>query len=343
MEQRQTQNFPNLPPNVFIQYTTPQNNGDKNYYKIENIPFQPNAVNINLGQPISLINQPCVLNQNNTSFIGNSCVTTAAANYVSLSTGNWNHGMQQIMYPIIDNTGSLDGHQLATKQTVDANVLTTGTCTVLSPAKNIPKKHIINIVGDETHSLQELQEEIDEKGKKKGKTKEKENENSSFGCQICGEEFKSKGSLRFHMFHHNPKSKNKFQCIGCNEGFEKEKLKQEHELNCEQNYKLAELECCFCDLPCSTPKQLRNHENKHRPIRKTKRYRNTCVCIECKKAFDAILSLKVHIQKHHKKSHVKPLENKPFTCSECGLGFRYERSKIKHEFKAHTKQESTSL
>lgn len=50
----------------------------------------------------------------------------------------------QIMYPIIDNTGSLDGHQIATKQTVDANVLTTGTCTVLSPAKNIPKKHIIN-------------------------------------------------------------------------------------------------------------------------------------------------------------------------------------------------------
>lgn len=79
----------------------------------------------------------------------------------------------------------------------------------------------------------------------------------------------------------------------CNEGFEKEKLKQEHELNCEQNYKLAELECCFCDLPCDTPKQLRNHENKHRPIRKTKRYRNTCVCIECNKAFDAILSLKV--------------------------------------------------
>lgn len=72
----------------------------------------------------------------------------------------------------------------------------------------------ILVVGDETHSLQELQEEIDEKGKKKGKTKEKENENSSFGCQICGEEFKSKGSLRFHMFHHNPKSKNKFQCIG---------------------------------------------------------------------------------------------------------------------------------
>mgnify|MGYP006952276957 CR=1 FL=1 len=98
MEQRQTQNFPNLPPNVFIQYTTPQNNGDKNYYKIENIPFQPNAVNINLGQPISLINQPCVLNQNNTSFIGNSCVTTAAANYVSLSTGNWNHGMQQVHF-----------------------------------------------------------------------------------------------------------------------------------------------------------------------------------------------------------------------------------------------------
>lgn len=97
MEQRQTQNFPNLPPNVFIQYANPQSNGDKNYYKIENIPFQPNAVNINLAQPISLINQPCVLNQSNTSFISNSCVTTAPANYVSLSAGNWNHGMQQVL------------------------------------------------------------------------------------------------------------------------------------------------------------------------------------------------------------------------------------------------------
>ncbi|KAK6618700.1 hypothetical protein RUM43_013091 [Polyplax serrata] len=372
MEQRQTQNFPNLPPNVFIQYANPQNNGDKNYYKIENIPFQPNTVNINIGQSISLINQPCVLNQNNTSFISNSCVTTTPANYVSLSTGNWNPGMQQvkaddqmiyqIMYPIIDNTGTLDGQQLAGKQTtVDANVLAAGTCTVLAPAKNIPKKHIINsytviekqnqytntdtvqIAGDQSPTIQALSEELDEKGKEKEKEKEKENENTSFGCHICGEEFKSKGSLRFHMFHHNPKSKNKFQCIGCNEGFEKEKLKQEHELNCENNYKLAELECCFCDLPCDTPKQLRTHENKHRPIRKTKRYRNTCVCIECNKAFDAILSLKVHIQKHHKKLHVKPLDNKPFTCSECGLGFRYERSKIKHEFKAHMKQESTSL
>lgn len=51
----------------------------------------------------------------------------------------------QIMYPIIDNTGTLDGQQLTPKQTtVDANVLAAGTCTVLAPSKNIPKKHIIN-------------------------------------------------------------------------------------------------------------------------------------------------------------------------------------------------------
>lgn len=104
MEQQQTQNLPNLPPNVYIQYTNPQNNGDKNYYKIENIPFQPNTVNINLNQPISIINQPCVINQNSTSFINNQCVTTCApANYVSLSTTNWNHGMQQVK-------GYLTGH-----------------------------------------------------------------------------------------------------------------------------------------------------------------------------------------------------------------------------------------
>lgn len=51
----------------------------------------------------------------------------------------------QIMYPIIENAGTIDGQHLAAKQTtVDANVLTTSTCTVLTPAKNIPKKHIIN-------------------------------------------------------------------------------------------------------------------------------------------------------------------------------------------------------
>ena len=49
------------------------------------------------------------------------------------------------MYPIIENAGTIDGQHLSAKQTtVDANVLTTGTCTVLTPAKNIPKKHIIN-------------------------------------------------------------------------------------------------------------------------------------------------------------------------------------------------------
>lgn len=70
------------------------------------------------------------------------------------------------------------------------------------------------VIGDQSPTIQALSEELDEKGKEKEKEKEKENENTSFGCHICGEEFKSKGSLRFHMFHHNPKSKNKFQCIG---------------------------------------------------------------------------------------------------------------------------------
>lgn len=144
------------------------------------------------------------------------------------------------------------------------------------------------------------------------------------------------------------------------EGFEKEKQKQEHELACIQNYKMTPFECCFCDHPFETPKALRRHENRHRPIRKTKRYRHTCVCIECNKAFDAIYSLKVcdsyllfytlnffmlkvHIQKHHKRSHVKPFDFKPFRCGECGLGFKYERSKMKHEFKTHMKQEAASL
>lgn len=96
MEQRQTQNITNIPQNVFIQYTNPQSNGDKNYYKLENIPFQHNTVNtINLNQPISLINQPCVINQNN-AFINNQCVSNAPTNYVSLSTGNWNTNMQQV-------------------------------------------------------------------------------------------------------------------------------------------------------------------------------------------------------------------------------------------------------
>lgn len=59
----------------------------------------------------------------------------------------------------------------------------------------------------------EEEESQDVKDKKKKKKKE-EDENTVHSCHICGEEFKTKGSLRFHMFHHNPKSKNKFQCIG---------------------------------------------------------------------------------------------------------------------------------
>jgi len=90
----------NIPSNVYIQYTpTSSANGEKSYYKLENIPFQHNATTINLNQPISLINQPCLINQNNggsfqTAVINNQCAPT---NYVSLAAGNWNHGMQQVI------------------------------------------------------------------------------------------------------------------------------------------------------------------------------------------------------------------------------------------------------
>lgn len=54
----------------------------------------------------------------------------------------------------------------------------------------------------------------DDDKKKKGKRKKLQDENEIFGCNTCGEGFKTKGSLRFHMMQHNPKAKNKFQCIG---------------------------------------------------------------------------------------------------------------------------------
>lgn len=100
--ERQPQNtISNMSPNVFIQYTpNTASNGEKSYYKLENIPFQTNtATAINLNQPISLINQGCLINQNNggasfqTAVINNQLPT---ANYVSLAAGNWNHGMQQV-------------------------------------------------------------------------------------------------------------------------------------------------------------------------------------------------------------------------------------------------------
>lgn len=53
----------------------------------------------------------------------------------------------QIMYPIMDNSTTMEGQHITSKQgTVDANVLS-GTCTVLAPAKAIAgKKQIYSVV-----------------------------------------------------------------------------------------------------------------------------------------------------------------------------------------------------
>lgn len=130
------------------------------------------------------------------------------------------------------------------------------------------------------------------------KKKSKEQETGPFFCGICQAEFSSSASLRFHSYHHNPKTK-RFSCIGCEKAFERDKEKEEHELQCNLNYTNNKFNCIFCDLPFGTPQSLRNHENKHRPVKRTKKYKHMCVCIKCNKAFDAIYTLKVHIKKIH--------------------------------------------
>lgn len=138
----------------------------------------------------------------------------------------------------------------------------------------------------------------EEKKPKKPVKKQKEPEEGPFVCPVCSAEFSTSASLRFHSYHHNPKAR-RFSCIGCERGFEKDREKEEHELVCDINYTNNKFNCLFCDLPFSTPKNLRIHENKHRPAKKTKKYKHMCVCIKCNKAFDAIYTLKVHIKKIH--------------------------------------------
>lgn len=49
---------------------------------------------------------------------------------------------------------------------------------------------------------------------KKGKRKRQKDENVVYACNLCDSQYRNKGALRFHLMQHNPKSKNKFQCIG---------------------------------------------------------------------------------------------------------------------------------
>lgn len=152
---------------------------------------------------------------------------------------------------------------------------------------------------------------VHEEGKKTQKKQKKTKEEASGSgsssgsgsgshvCNICSAPFSSAGSLRFHSYHHSPKAR-RFSCIGCHQKcFEKDKDKEEHELLCEINLTGSKFNCLFCDLPFSTPKNLRKHENRHRPAKKTKKFKHMCVCIKCNKAFDAIYTLKLHIKKIH--------------------------------------------
>lgn len=173
--------------------------------------------------------------------------------------------------------------------------------------------YIVETKPVETHAMyipqpedcgQTVQQPEVEEERKPGKTKKatekkkKEQEVGPFFCYVCSAQFHTSASLRFHSYHHNRKSK-RFSCIGCEKAFEKDKEKEEHELSCEVNYTKNKFKCIFCDLPFGTPKSLRNHENKHRPVKKTKKYKHMCICIKCNKAFDAINTLKMHIRKIH--------------------------------------------
>jgi len=138
----------------------------------------------------------------------------------------------------------------------------------------------------------------DKKTEKKPKKSKIIEEMGPHVCKVCNAEFTNAASLRFHSYHHNPKAR-RFSCIGCEKGFEKDREKEDHELECEINFSGTKFLCLFCDLPFFKPKNLRVHENKHRPAKKTKKYKHMCVCIKCNKAFDAIYTLKVHIKKQH--------------------------------------------
>ncbi|XP_055307343.1 zinc finger protein 37 homolog, partial [Sitodiplosis mosellana] len=130
-----------------------------------------------------------------------------------------------------------------------------------------------------------------------------------FQCDICSKSFSDKGNLNRHK-----RTLGQFRCSKCNQGFEQESAKIDHEALCNP----LQFECDICGHQTMNKSNLTKHMQVHTEEKPFE-------CSICFKSFARNPHLRIHSMTHK--------DELPNACSECGRRFATSKDKQTHEMR----------
>ncbi|KAI5643514.1 zinc-finger double domain-containing protein [Phthorimaea operculella] len=131
-------------------------------------------------------------------------------------------------------------------------------------------------------------------------------------CKLCFVQFPSKMALRVHLDKHDL-----FKCEQCKKTYINRHTYKLHLKICgRSDTRIPKFFCDMCNKGFARKNSLRTH------LKVNHGYGNVVTCNWCKKKFDAVSKLKMHIVKHTRERN--------FCCSQCGGKFVTQAALVYH-------------
>ncbi|XP_059610618.1 zinc finger protein 26-like [Phlebotomus argentipes] len=135
-------------------------------------------------------------------------------------------------------------------------------------------------------------------------------------CPECGKVFSTKGSMKIHLKTHNPEMKFKCDWKSCQYGtFNISKMRSHRRIHIDEK----PFKCEFCDAKFRRNRNMKSHiAQNHKP--------HTFLCTHCSKKFATSLALKVHVRRTHERT---------IPCSVCDKKFGLKSDLNRHMKDCH--------
>ncbi|KAH3776257.1 oocyte zinc finger protein XlCOF6-like [Dreissena polymorpha] len=139
----------------------------------------------------------------------------------------------------------------------------------------------------------------------------------SLECDICGNRYKTKVSLKRHLKKHS--SDNTFECTRCTQYFNSKDALEQHE---KAKHIKSHL-CVKCGKSFMSKSNLKSHTQLVHKEEKDAKQLMKCPFKDCKKVFQQKEKYQDHMNTH--------TGIKPYTCAECEREFSNRYTKTRHE------------